>query len=59
MGGGGEASGLEERVLCWLDFGQGVNNSGEEASVTYRPADNISGSRVLSAKPDSFGDTHV
>lgn len=59
VGGGGEGSGLGERVLCWLDFGRGVNKSGEEASVTYRPADNISGSTVLPAKPDSFSDTHV
>lgn len=46
-------SGLGDRVLCWFDFGQGVNKSGEEALVTHRPADNISGSRDLSAKPDS------
>lgn len=43
--------GFGDRVLCWFDFGQGVNKYGEEALVTYRPTDNISGSRDLSAKP--------
>lgn len=55
--------GFGDRVLCWSDFGQGVNKYGEEALVTYRPTDNISGSRDLSAKPGcdihTFTLTHI
>lgn len=50
---------LGDRVVFWFGFGQGVNKSGEEALVTYRPADNISGSGDLSAKPNSSCDTHT
>lgn len=49
-------SGLWDGVVFWFGFGQGVNKSGEEALVMYRPADNISGSRDLSAKPNAFCD---
>lgn len=52
-------SGLGEGVVFWFGFGQGVNKSGEEALVTYRPVDNISGSGDLSAKPNSSSDTHI
>lgn len=45
------ASWLWDEVVFWFGFGQGVNKSGEEALVTHKPTDNISGSRDLSAKP--------
>lgn len=54
-GPGGSA--LTSRVVFWFGFGQGVNKPGEEAPVTYRPADNIRGSGDLSAKPSSSCDT--
>ena len=47
-------SGLGDRVVFWFDFGQGVNKSGEEALVTYRPADNISGSGDLCCQAKLF-----
>lgn len=56
---GSGGSELGDRVVFWFGFGQGVNMSGEEALVTYRPADNISGSGDLSAKPNSSWETHI
>lgn len=56
---GSGGSGLRDGVVFWFSFGQGVNKSGEEALVTYRPADNISGSEDLSAKPNTSCDTHT
>lgn len=46
-------SGFGDGVVFWFCFGQGVNKSGEEALVTYRHVDNISGSGDQSAKPNS------
>lgn len=51
-------SGLGDGVVFWFGFGQSVNKSGEEALGTYKPADNISGSGDISAKPNSSALTH-
>lgn len=44
---------LGDWVECWFGVGWGVNKSGGEALVGYKPADNISGSGDPSAKPNS------